>query len=45
MFTLENDRGMKVTMVETGAAIQSVLVPDREGRLGDVVLGCDTESG
>ena len=45
MLTLENDRGMKVSLVETGGAIQSILVPDREGRLGDVVLGCDTEDG
>ena len=45
MYTLENDRGMKVTLVETGGAIQSILVPDREGKLGDVVLGCDTEAG
>lgn len=45
MYTLENDRGMKVTLVETGGAIQSIFVPDREGKLGDVVLGCDTEAG
>ena len=45
MLTLENDQGMRVTLVETGGAIQSILVPDREGNLGDVVLGCDTEAG
>ena len=45
MFTLENRQGMKVTLLETGASIQSILVPDREGRLGDVVLGCDKEAG
>ena len=45
MLTLENERGMKVSLVETGGAIQSILVPDREGRPGDVVLGCDSEAG
>ena len=45
MFVLENRQGMKVTLLETGADIQSILVPDREGRLGDVVLGCDGEEG
>ena len=45
MFILENRQGMKVVLLETGASIQSILVPDREGRLGDVVLGCDTEEG
>lgn len=45
MLTLENERGMKVTLVETGGSIQSILVPDREGRPGDVVLGCDSEAG
>jgi aldose 1-epimerase len=43
MMILENERGMRVTVLETGGAIQSILVPDREGRLGDVVLGCGTE--
>ena len=45
MLTLENKNGVKVTLLETGASIQSILVPDREGKLGDVVLGCDTEAG
>ena len=45
MLTLENKNGIKVTLLETGASIRSILVPDREGRPGDVVLGCDTEEG
>lgn len=39
MLTLENNRGMKVVLTETGGAIQSILVPDRNGKPGDVVLG------
>ena len=45
MLILKNEQGMAVTLVETGGAIQSILAPDREGKLGDVVLGCDTEAG
>lgn len=45
MLTLQNRQGMKVTLTETGGAIQSILVPDRCGRPGDVVLGCDTDEG
>ena len=41
MFTLKNASGMEVTLVETGASIQSILVPDRNGVPGDVVLGCE----
>ena len=43
MFTLKNNKGMAVTLIEYGAIIQSVMVPDRNGILGDVVLGCDRE--
>ena len=41
MLTLKNDHGYQVTLLETGGAIQSILMPDREGRLGDIVLGFD----
>lgn len=40
-YTLSNDRGMKVTLSSLGAAIVKVIVPDREGREADVVLGFD----
>jgi aldose 1-epimerase len=39
MYTLKNSRGLSVTMLEYGGIIQSILVPDRKGVLGDVVLG------
>lgn len=37
--TLANARGMQVTLLSYGAGIQSVLVPDRDGRFADVALG------
>jgi aldose 1-epimerase len=37
--TLANARGIEATILAYGAAIQSVLVPDREGRFADVALG------
>jgi aldose 1-epimerase len=36
---LANASGMRVRIITYGASIQSVLVPDREGRLADVTLG------
>jgi aldose 1-epimerase len=37
--TLANSRGMSATLISLGAAIQTVVVPDREGRMADVALG------
>jgi aldose 1-epimerase len=41
MFTLVNGKGMEVRVIDFGAIIQSVRVPDRDGRIDDVVLGYD----
>lgn len=45
MIILKNTNGASVSLLETGGAIQSIMMPDRNGVLGDVVLGCDRESG
>lgn len=39
-FLLENHRGTRVSVIEYGCRITHLLVPDRSGRLTDVVLGC-----
>ena len=41
-YTLSNDNGMQVTVLNYGCVIQSLIVPDRYGRPVDVVLGYDT---
>ncbi len=38
---LRNAAGMEVHVWPVGAAIQKLVVPDRAGRLADVVLGFD----
>lgn len=37
--TLRNDLGMEVSVLDYGAAITRIVVPDRLGRLGNVMLG------
>ncbi|HEX5184252.1 MAG TPA: aldose epimerase family protein [Allosphingosinicella sp.] len=37
--TLTNGRGMRVTVLSYGAILQSVAVPDRDGKVEDVTLG------
>jgi aldose 1-epimerase len=45
VFTLVNASGMEVRLISYGAAIQSLKVPDRTGRIDDVVTGFDTLEG
>lgn len=40
-YTLTNDKGMEVRLAEYGARITSITVPDRDGKIADVVLGYD----
>ena len=44
-FSLANGRRMRVDVASYGAVVLSVVVPDREGTLGDVVLGYDDLEG
>lgn len=45
LFTLTSSGGVEARIINYGCAIVSVRVPDRDGRLADVVLGCDTLEG
>lgn len=42
LYTLTNANGVIVKITNYGAIITSIVVPDRDGRLGDIVLGYDS---
>ena len=42
IYTLVNKNGSEIRITNYGGIIQSLKVPDRYGKLGDVVLGYDT---
>lgn len=44
-YTLENSKGMKAEIINFGAILTSLLVPDSEGKFDDIVLGYDTLEG
>jgi aldose 1-epimerase len=45
LYTLSNGKGVRITLTNYGGIITSIVVPDREGRAGDIVLGFDTLEG
>jgi aldose 1-epimerase len=45
LFELRNGRGMMVCVCNYGGVVQSIRVPDRDGRAADVVLGFDALDG
>ena len=45
LFTIQNDKGMEIKVSDYGATLVQVRVPDKEGRLLDVVLGYDDVQG
>src|SRR6266508_1900222 len=44
-FTLTNAKGLELRAITYGATIISLRVPDRQGRLDDIVLGYPTLAG
>ena len=42
-YTLTNSKGASVVLSELGACVVSICVPDRDGKLADVVLGYDSQ--
>lgn len=45
LFTLNNNNGVSVNLTTFGAAVVSIIVPDKSGEMGDVALGFDTLEG
>ncbi|GAA4499181.1 galactose mutarotase [Hymenobacter ginsengisoli] len=45
LFTLTNTHGLKASISTYGGTLTSLLVPDKTGRLSDVILGFDNVSG
>ena len=45
VYTLTNANGVEVRAITYGGIIISLRVPDKDGQLGDVVLGYDTLDG
>ncbi|MBQ9646314.1 MAG: galactose mutarotase [Prevotella sp.] len=41
LFTLTNEQGMEVCVTNFGGRVVSIMVPDRDGKMTDVVLGYD----
>lgn len=44
-YTLSNERGMTVSLLNLGAIVKDILVPDKDGKLVDVNLGYDSVEG
>ena len=45
LYTLTNKNGVEVQITNYGGSVVSLKVPDRDGKLGDVVLGFDSVDG
>ncbi|MEX5512579.1 aldose epimerase family protein [Pseudomonas paralactis] len=44
-YVLRNSHGMQATVITYGGVLQSLMVPDKNGKLDDVVLGFDDVQG
>ena len=44
-FTLQNGNGITVKLINYGATLTSLVTPDRDGKLADIVLGYDDIRG
>jgi aldose 1-epimerase len=45
LFTLTNAKGMKATISTYGGTLTGLLVPDKDGKMSDVILGFDKADG
>lgn len=44
-YTISNETGMQVTVINYGATVTSIITPDKEGANGNVILGFDSLDG
>jgi aldose 1-epimerase len=44
-YTISNESGMQVTIINYGATITRIITPDKEGIAGNVILGFDSVEG
>lgn len=44
-YTLKNENNVSMKVINFGAIVTSIRVPDRDGNMGDIALGCDTLQG
>lgn len=42
LYTMTNRSGASVSIIDYGAIVTSIIVPDRDGKLADVALGFDS---
>jgi aldose 1-epimerase len=45
IYTLRNTNGLEARIMTYGGALVSLKTPDRNGTIGDIILGCDTLDG
>ena len=45
VYLLKNKNGMKVRVTDYGASLVSIIVPDKDGNMTDVLLGYDNVTG
>src|SRR5262249_47892741 len=44
-YTLTNSSGMQASILNYGGTVSKLIVPDKKGKMGDVVLGFETFDG
>jgi aldose 1-epimerase len=45
LYTISNSNGITLKITDYGGTIQSIMVPDKNGKPGDVVLGFESLEG
>lgn len=41
LFTIENNNGVSAGIITRGATLQSFICPDKDGKMGDIIMGFD----